>query len=77
MPKQVTYTIKNFEIHVEDMEEVLETMKVKADSQIASGVYSDDNDFLNNLTEILQAGFGIFIGFQDEDVKCEVQNVNS
>lgn len=74
MSKQVTYTIKNFEIHVEDMEEVLNWMKAKADSQIASDVYSDDKDFLCNLTEILQAGYGIYIGFQDEDVKCEVKN---
>lgn len=71
MTKQATYTIKNFEIHVEDMEETLRYMKTTADSQIASDVFSDDKNFLENLTEILQVGFGIWLGYSDENITCE------
>ena len=62
------FDIKNLNIHIENLEDTNRWMKQHCDSHIASGVYSEDKDFLSNLTEMLQCGFGIYLGFNDEDV---------
>lgn len=66
--KSITYTIDNFEIHIEDVEETKRYLKQFAESEVASDVYDDNRSVLDNFVEVMQAGFGIYIGFQDEHV---------
>ena len=67
--KSITYTIDNFEIHIEDVEETKRYLKQFAESEVASDVYDDNRRVLDNFVEVMQAGFGIYIGFQDEHVR--------
>lgn len=69
--KSTTYTIDNFEIHIEDVEETKRCLKQFAESEVASDVYDDNRGVLDNFVEVMQAGFGIYIGFQDEHVRWE------
>ena len=64
----MNYIIKNLTIEVPEMEDTKRWLKQICDSQIASGVYQDNNSFLSNLTDILQSGFGIYLGFNDNEV---------
>ena len=63
------YTIKNLTIEVPEIEDTKLWMKQTCDSHIASGVYQKDEPFLNNLVNMLQCGFGIYLGFNEYEVK--------
>ena len=67
----MNYIIKNLTIEVPKMEDTKTWLKQICDSQIASDVYKDDNSFLSNLTDMLQSGFGIYLGFDDNEVMIE------
>lgn len=61
------FLIQNFEINLEEFEDTKRYIKQFC---YENGiVYDETRPFLENLTEALQCGFGIQIGFQDEDVE--------
>lgn len=62
------YRIKDLIIEVPEMEDTKRYMKNTCYSHIASGVYHDKEPFLNNLVNMLQCGFGIYLGFDDNEV---------
>lgn len=70
--KTYDYEIKNFLIHIEDVAESQRQMKEFAKS-VCAECYSDDRDFIENVVTMLQFGFGIEIGFNDSDLKLDVE----
>lgn len=66
------YEIKNFSIHVEDVTESQRLMKEFA-KDVCAECYSVDRDFIENVVAMLQFGFGIEIGFNDSDLKLDVE----
>ena len=52
-------------IEVPDMGDTKRWMKQMCDSQIASDVWQDNKPLLDNLADMLQCGFGIYLGFNE------------
>ena len=69
----MNYIIKNLIIEIPEIEDTKQWMKQHCDSHIAPGVYSDKKDFLSNLTDMLQSGYGIYLGFDDNEVTIEYE----
>ena len=65
--------IKNLTIEVPEMEDTKLWMKQTCDSHIASGIYHDDEPFLDNLVNMLQCGFGIYLGFDEAIEEDEIE----